>query len=161
MVRFRNAPAWVCVPPRPAGSCIIMTGLQMLERLRDTQTTRLVSRLHVAVAHLYLKDSLLLQVYQHMKAQDTEFCFYGATLEPTLEKVADLSAEIGLAVANDTQLPILQKMASEKNCGSHFAGCLKTDAHSCAQGPSYGTDALFCSRCTAFWTVFCRTSTFR
>ena len=50
-----------------------------------------------------------------MKAQDTEFCFYETTLEPALEKVADLSAEIGLAVANDTQLPILQKMAAGKN----------------------------------------------
>ena len=100
----------------------------MLERLRDTQTTRLVSRLHVAVAHLYLKDSLLLQVYQHMKAQDTEFCFYETTLEPALEKVADLSAEIGLAVANDTQLPILQKMAAGKNVEVTLLDASKLDA---------------------------------
>lgn len=93
----------------------ILDKFQMLEKLRDTKNTNLVSRLHVAIAHLYLKDALLLQVYRHMDAQDTELCFYETTLEPALEKVASLGAEIGLVVANDTQLPVLVKMAAGKN----------------------------------------------
>ena len=50
-----------------------------------------------------------------MAAQDTELCFYETTLEPALEKVAALDAEIGLAVVNDTQLPVFLKMAAGKN----------------------------------------------
>lgn len=93
----------------------ILDKFQMLERLRDTQDARLVSRLHVAVVLLFLKDELLLHVYEHMAAQDTELCFYETTLEPALEKVAALDAEIGLAVVNDTQLPVFLKMAAGKN----------------------------------------------
>lgn len=93
----------------------ILDKFQMLERLRDANNANLVSRLHVAIGHLYLKDALLFQVYQHMDAQDTELCFYETTLEPALEQVAGLGAEIGLVVANDTQLPVLVKMAAGKN----------------------------------------------
>ena len=56
-----------------------------------------------------------MRAYHHMNAQDIELCLYETTLEPALEKVAALEAEIGLTVVNDTQLPIFRKMAASKN----------------------------------------------
>ena len=93
----------------------ILDKFQMLERLRDTQDARLVSRLHVAVALLFLKMNFCCMFTSTWQRRIPSCAFYETTLEPALEKVAALDAEIGLAVVNDTQLPVFLKMAAGKN----------------------------------------------
>ena len=67
----------------------ILDKFQMLDRLYHGGEEQLVSRLHVSVALLFLKDSLLETVYRQMNTPDAEICFYETTLEPLLEQVAE------------------------------------------------------------------------
>lgn len=92
----------------------ILDKFQMLERLYHGGEEQLVSRLHVSVALLFLKDSLLENVYRQMNTPDTEICFYETTLEPLLEQVAEGQSELGLAVVNDAQLPVFTRMCQAR-----------------------------------------------
>lgn len=86
----------------------------MLDRLYHGGEEQLVSRLHVSVALLFLKDSLLETVYRQMNTPDAEICFYETTLEPLLEQVAEGRSELGLAVVNDHQLPLFTRMSQAR-----------------------------------------------
>ncbi len=88
----------------------ILDKFQMLERLYHGGEEQLVSRLHVSVALLVLKDSLLEHVYNQMDTPDAEICFYETTLEPLIEQMAAGRSELGLAVVNDYQLPAFTRM---------------------------------------------------
>lgn len=89
----------------------ILDKFEMLERLYHGGEEQLVSRLHVSVALLFLKDSLLENLYRQMHTPDAEICFYETTLEPLLEQVSEGSTELGLAVVNDYQLPVFNRMS--------------------------------------------------
>lgn len=89
----------------------ILDKFEMLERLYHGGEEQLVSRLHVSVALLFLKDILLENFYRQMHTPDAEICFYETTLEPLLEQVAEGSTELGLAVVNDYQMPVFNRMS--------------------------------------------------
>lgn len=92
----------------------ILDKFRMLDRLYHGGEEQLVSRLHVSVALLFLKDSLLETVYRQMNTPDAEICFYETTLEPLLEQVAEGRSELGLAVVNDQQLPLFTRMGQAR-----------------------------------------------
>ena len=92
----------------------ILDKFRMLDRLYHGGEAQLVSRLHVSVALLFLKDSLLENVYRQMNTPDAEICFYETTLEPLLEQVAEGRSELGLAVVNDHQLPLFTRMSQAR-----------------------------------------------
>ena len=92
----------------------ILDKFQMLDRLYHGGEEQMVSRLHVSVALLFLKDSLLETVYRQMNTPDAEICFYETTLEPLLEQVAEGRSELGLAVVNDHQLPLFTRMSQAR-----------------------------------------------
>lgn len=92
----------------------ILDKFQMLERLYHGGEEQLVSRLHVSVALLFLKDSLLENFYHQMDTPDAEICFYETTLEPLLEQVAEGRSEFGLAVVNDHQMPVFTRMSQAR-----------------------------------------------
>lgn len=93
----------------------ILDKFQMLERLYHGGEEQLVSRLHVSVALLFLKDSLLENFYHQTDTPDAEICFYETTLEPLLEQVAEGQSEFGLAVVNDHQLPVFTRMSQARS----------------------------------------------
>lgn len=92
----------------------ILDKFQMLERLYHGGEEQLVSRLHVSVALLVLKDSLLENYYHQMDTPEAEICFYETTLEPLIEQIAAGSSELGLAVVNDYQLPAFTRMTQAR-----------------------------------------------
>lgn len=92
----------------------ILDKFQMLERLYHGGEEQLVSRLHVSVALLVLKDSLLENFYRQMDTPDAEICFYETTLEPLIEQVSEGLSELGLAVVNDHQMPVFARMSQAK-----------------------------------------------
>lgn len=108
------------VVPTPAGRQLyyyarsILDKFQMLDRLYHGGAEQLVSRLHVSVALLFLKDSLLENVYRQIDTPDAEICFYETTLEPLVEQVAGGTAELGLAVVNDHQMPLFARMTQAR-----------------------------------------------
>lgn len=92
----------------------ILDKFQMLERLYHGGEEQLVSRLHVSVALLVLKDSLLENFYHQMNTPDAEICFYETALEPLIEQVSGGQSELGLAVVNDHQLPLFTRMCQAR-----------------------------------------------
>lgn len=108
------------IAPTPEGRQLyyyarsILDKFQMLDRLYHGGVEQLVSRLHVSVALLFLKDSLLENVYRQMDTPDAEICFYETTLEPLVEQVAEGRAELGLAVVNDHQMPLFARMTQAR-----------------------------------------------
>lgn len=93
----------------------ILDKFQMLERLYHGGEERLVSRLHVSVALLFLKDNLLENFYHQTDTPDAEICLYETTLEPLLEQVAEGQSEFGLAVVNNHQLPVFTRMSQARS----------------------------------------------
>lgn len=98
----------------------ILDKFRMLERLYHGGEKQLVSRLHVSVALLFLKDRLLETFYRQMDTPDAEICFYETTLEPLLEQVSDGQTELGLAVVNDHQLPLFIRMGQSRGLEVHL-----------------------------------------
>lgn len=98
----------------------ILDKFRMLERLYHGGEKQLVSRLHVSVALLFLKDRLLETFYRQMDTPDAEICFYETTLEPLLEQVSDGQTELGLAVVNDYQLPLFIRMGQSRGLEVHL-----------------------------------------
>lgn len=92
----------------------ILDKFQMLDRLYHDGDTHLVSRLHVSVAMLFLKDSLLETFYHQLHTPEAEFSIYETTLEPLIEQVAEGTSELGLAVVNDHQLPLFARMSQAR-----------------------------------------------
>lgn len=92
----------------------ILDKFRMLERLRHGGDVQLVSRLHVAVAMLFLPDSLVDGLYHQFRTPEAEFCISETTLEPLIEQVAGGSSELGLAVVNDHQLPLFTRMGQAR-----------------------------------------------
>lgn len=92
----------------------ILDKFQMLELLYHGGKAQLVSRLHVSVALLLLKDSLLDTFYHQLNTPDAEICFYETTLEPLIEQVAEGSSDLGLAVVNDHQMPFFGRMSQAR-----------------------------------------------
>lgn len=108
------------VVPTPIGRQLyyyarsILDKFQMLERLYHGGKEQLVSRLHISVALLFLKDSLLETFYRQLDTSDAEICFYETTLEPLIEQVAGGTSELGLAVVNDHQMPLFARMSQAR-----------------------------------------------
>ena len=92
----------------------ILDKFQMLERLYHDGDTQLVSRLHLSVAMLFLKDSLLETFYHQLHTPEAELSILETTLEPLIEQVAEGTSELGLAVVNDHQLPLFTRMSQAR-----------------------------------------------
>lgn len=92
----------------------ILDKFQMLDRLYHDGDPQLVSRLHVSVAMLFLKDSLLETFYHQLHTPEAELYIFETTLEPLIEQVAEGSSELGLAVVNDHQLPLFTRMSQAR-----------------------------------------------
>lgn len=105
------------VEPTSAGNQLyfyaqsIQKQLLMLERLKNIDNTKVVSRLHISIGSLFLKDDLLLKFYNKTNSIDTEISLFETTVEEAVQNVINTKSEFAIVILNDSQLPVLEKMA--------------------------------------------------
>lgn len=88
----------------------IQQQVEMLERLKHLNDPKLVSRLHVSVALLLLKDDLMMKFFHQMNSLDLDLCLYETTPEEAIQQVIAMKSEFAIIVLLDEQLPMLEKL---------------------------------------------------
>lgn len=117
----------------------ILNDLNVLERIKHLDEKQIYSKLSVSVAQIFIKDDLVLKCYEQLCSSETEIQIIETTTEGVLEDVTTSKSEIGVAVINTLQLPILKKMAELRNLSVECIGTgpvyihMKED-HELAQG---------------------------
>lgn len=89
----------------------IQSQLVMLENLKNFEEQKLVSRLHISIALLFLKDDILLKFYNKINSIDSEISLFETSIEYALKNVINNKSEFAIIILNDHQLPFFSKMA--------------------------------------------------
>lgn len=89
----------------------ILHKYQMIDRLEQGKTSRVLEQLNISVHGLYIKDDMLLQFYNRSQADDINICFYEVSAEDVLDFIIQGKTEAGILVLNDHQYPLFLKKA--------------------------------------------------
>ena len=116
----------------------ILQQMNEIAKLRLESEKYVEARVSVAIGGVFIKDEMMLQYYETIKANHTGIFLTETSVEEAINHVAEGHADIGVVTVNNYQDRILRKIADLKELELHEIGWGPLYAHVGKENPLYG-----------------------
>lgn len=120
----------------------ILQQMNEIAKLRLETQKYVEARVSVAMGGIFLKDDMMLQYYETIKANHTSIFLLETSVEEAVNHVAEGHADIGVVSVNNFQDRLLRKIADLKELELHEIGWGPLYAHVGKENPLYGREEV-------------------
>lgn len=120
----------------------ILKQVDEIAKLRLERRKYVEAKVSVAIGGVILRDDMMLQYYETIKANRTSISLFETSVEEVLNHVESARADIGIVSVNNVQMRALRKFSELKDLEFHSIGRGPLYIHVGKNNPLYGKEEI-------------------
>ena len=120
----------------------ILKQVNEIAKLRQETKKYVEARVSAAIGGIILRDDMMLQYYETIKANHTSISLFEIPVEKVLNYVETGKADIGIVSVNNVQIRALRKLSELKDLDLHTIGYGPLYVHVGKNNPLYGREEI-------------------